>query len=72
LIRNNPQAGKKFIDTAASHTVGAHHSDDDMGKKSEILFTEDTAVIHISGNRETSGRIVKVSHGLHKCFGYTK
>lgn len=29
-------------------------------------------MIHISGNRETSGRIMKVSHGLFKCFGYTK
>lgn len=51
--------------------VAAHHSEEELAKKSEILFTEDTTVVHISGNRETSGRIVKASHGLTKCFGYS-
>lgn len=46
-------------------------SDQDFVKKSEILFTEDTTVVHISGNRDTNGRIISVSHGLYKCFGYT-
>ena len=34
---------------------------DDHIKKSDILFTEDTTVVHISGQKESSGRIVKVS-----------
>lgn len=29
-------------------------------------------MVHISGNKESSGRVVKVSHGLQKCFGYSK
>jgi len=41
-------------------------------KKSDILFTEDAAVIHISGVKESSGRILKVSQGLYKCFGLSK
>ena len=41
-------------------------------KRSDILFTEDSTVVHISGNKESSGRILKVSQGLYKCFGYTK
>lgn len=73
LIRNNPALGKKFIDRSVTSTgAAAHHSDEDLIKKSEILYTEDTTVVHISGNRETSGKILKVSHGVHKCFGYTK
>lgn len=72
LIRNNPQVGKQFIDKATNHTVSAVVSDNNFVKKSEILFTEDTTVIHISGNRDSSGKILHVSNGLHKCFGYTK
>jgi hypothetical protein len=72
LIRNNPQVGKQYIDKSSNTVVAAHVSDQNFVKRSEILFTEDTTVIHISGNRETSGRIVKCSHGMHKCFGYTK
>ena len=41
-------------------------------KKSDILFTEDATVIHISGNKESSGRILKTSQGLKKCFGWDK
>jgi hypothetical protein len=52
--------------------VTAVVSDQNFVKKSEILFTEDTTVIHISGNRETSGKILHVSNGLFKCFGHTK
>lgn len=45
---------------------------EDDTKRSEILFTEDTTVFHISGNKESSGRILKVSQGLYKCFGLTR
>lgn len=77
MIRNNPQRGKVYIDKATNATTAALVSvqggeGEDVVKKSDILFTEDTTVIHISGNRDTSGRIVKVSHGLSKCFGYSK
>lgn len=39
---------------------------------SDILFLEDTAVIHVSGNRDSPGRIVKTNQGLTKIFGYSK
>ena len=38
----------------------------------DVLFSEDTTVIHISGNKENPGRILKVNQGLFKVFGYTK
>jgi two-component system sensor kinase FixL len=41
-------------------------------KRSEVLFTEDAVVVHMSGNRESSGRVLKVSQGLYKCFGLSK
>eukprot|EP01022_Parablepharisma_sp_SALTPOND_P025580 TRINITY_DN59_c0_g4_i1.p1 TRINITY_DN59_c0_g4~~TRINITY_DN59_c0_g4_i1.p1 ORF type:complete len:1310 (-),score=185.18 TRINITY_DN59_c0_g4_i1:24185-28114(-) len=45
---------------------------DELVKSSDILFADDTVVIHISGNKETAGRIVKTNQGLSKIFGYTK
>eukprot|EP01022_Parablepharisma_sp_SALTPOND_P000297 TRINITY_DN1012_c0_g2_i1.p1 TRINITY_DN1012_c0_g2~~TRINITY_DN1012_c0_g2_i1.p1 ORF type:complete len:1372 (-),score=229.35 TRINITY_DN1012_c0_g2_i1:10269-14384(-) len=45
---------------------------DELIKSSDILFAEDTVVIHISGNKETGGRIVKTNQGLTKIFGYSK
>ena len=39
---------------------------------SDILFLEDTAVLHVSGNRDSPGRIVKTNQGLTKIFGYSK
>jgi PAS domain S-box-containing protein len=49
-----------------------HNSMDDLVKKSDVLFTEDATVVHISGNKDSSGRVLKVSQGLQKCFGYNK
>ena len=45
---------------------------DELVKTSDILFAEDTVVLHVSGNKETSGRIVKTNQGLTKLFGYSK
>ena len=45
---------------------------DENAKRSEILFSEEAVVVHISGNKESSGRVLKVSQGLYKCFGFAK
>lgn len=37
---------------------------DDNMKSTEILFNEDTTVIHLSGNKESIGKILKTSLGL--------
>lgn len=37
-----------------------------------MLFGQDTTVIHISGNRESVGKILKTSQGLSTVFGYSK
>lgn len=45
---------------------------DDLAKTSDVLFSSDTTVIHISGNRESIGKILKTSQGLQAVFGYSK
>ena len=37
-----------------------------------MLFSDTTVVVHISGNKENSGRILKTNQGLTKVFGYNK
>ena len=39
----------------------AHNSMDENVKRSDVLFSEDSTVVHISGNKDSSGRILKVS-----------
>jgi len=34
---------------------------DERVRKSEVLFSNDAVVVHISGNKESSGRVLKVS-----------
>ena len=43
-----------------------------MIKSSDVLFADETVVIHVSGNKDTAGRIVKSNQGLAKIFGYSK
>ena len=45
---------------------------DEMIKSADILFAEDTGVVHMSGNKNSMGKIVKANIGLTKLFGYTK
>lgn len=71
FIKNHPQIGKGYLERALANNT-AHNSMDENIKRSEILFSEDSTVIHISGNKDSSGRILKVSQGLNKCFGYNK
>lgn len=41
-------------------------------KSPNVLFADDTVVIHISGNKENPGQILRASQGLLKVFEYTK
>lgn len=44
--------------------MNAKKSIDEHNKTSDILFSSNTAVIHISGNKESIGKILKTSQGL--------
>ena len=62
LIKNYPQVGKEYLDKALLlNNQGVRNSINEDIKRSEVLFSEEAVVIHISGNRESSGRILKVS-----------
>ena len=70
-IRNHLQHGNIFIERGFNTGLGKK-SFDEVGKSHEILFNDDTAVIHLSGNKESMGKILKTSQGLSKVFGYSK
>ena len=41
-------------------------------KSIDVPFADNTAIVHISGNRDDNGKILKTNQGLSKLFGYTK
>jgi hypothetical protein len=41
--------------------MSAKKSIDEHIKTSDVLFNEDTAIIHVSGNKESIGKILKTS-----------
>ena len=46
---------------------------DDYGLRSnEEMFQKSTAIIHISGNQESAGRIIEVNNSLTEVFGYSR
>jgi PAS domain S-box-containing protein len=70
-IRNHEHLGNTFIERGYN-TGNAKKSIDEHGKTSDALFSKDTTVIHISGNKESIGKILKTSQGLSTVFGYSK
>lgn len=59
-IRNHEHLGNTYIEKGFN-SGNAKKSIDDHAKSSDILFSSDTSVIHISGNRESIGKILKTS-----------
>ena len=59
-IRNHEHLGNTFLERAFTSST-AKKSIDEHAKSSDILFGQDTTVIHISGNKESIGKILKTS-----------
>jgi hypothetical protein len=69
-IRNNQKEGKLYSDKADKLVLAKSGTPaDSVG---ELLFSDEAVIVHVSGNKASSGTIVKVSHGLKKCFGWDK
>lgn len=68
-IRNNDQLALEIEKNKNSNEF-IKKSINNYGKSNEILFDEKTAVIHISGNKEGYGKILKVNQGILAVFGY--
>lgn len=69
-IRNHQQLGFELLEKAK--TKSGKKSIDEVIKSSEILFAEDTAILHVSGNVDSPGRITKINQGFTKIFQYSK
>lgn len=72
FIRNNTSAGKIFFDKAEKVSFGHKADHGEHGQSNEILFSDEAVIIHISGNKGDSGRVMKTSQGLKKVFGFDK
>ena len=60
IIRNNIQLGKEYFDKASKmNFVGKSANDQKM--TNDVLFSDDAVIMHISGNKDQSGRVLKVS-----------
>jgi len=70
-IRNHEHLGNTYIEKGFN-SMNGKKSIDEHAKSSDILFSPDTTVIHISGNKDSIGKILKTSQGLSTVFGYSK
>jgi len=70
LVKNNEQLGHELLGKEKAN-MNRKLLDDSI-KNSNALFADDTSVIHISGNKEGAGKILKTNNGLTKLFGYGK
>lgn len=70
-IRNHEHLGNTFIEKGYN-SANAKKSIDEHIKTTDTLFNEDTTIIHVSGNKESIGKILKTNQGLSKVFGYSK
>jgi hypothetical protein len=70
-IRNNNKRGGELLEKAASF-VTLKKSIEENVNQSDSIFSEDTCVIHVSGNKNTAGKILKTNQSLTKVFGYNK
>lgn len=70
-IRNHEHIGTALIERGFNNFT-AKKTVDDHAMNSDILFSDDTSVLHVSGNKESIGKIMNSSQGLSKVFGYSK
>ena len=59
-IRNHENVGNQYIERALN-SQGNKKLLDENTKSSDVLFSDDTTVIHVSGNKESVGKILKTS-----------
>jgi hypothetical protein len=72
FIMNNTGAGKVYFDKAEKVSFGHKANHGEHGQSNEVLFSDEAVIIHISGNKGDSGRVIKTSQGLKKVFGFDR
>lgn len=69
-VKNHSQAGLELLERGKKNTH--KESLEEAASSTDMLFMNNIAVVHISGNGENLGKIVNVNQALTRVFGYTK
>jgi hypothetical protein len=64
--------GKEYFEKANKLNFAAKSAHGDQQMTNDILFSDEAVIVHISGSRDQSGKVLKVSQGLKKCLGWDK
>ncbi|MDR3549596.1 MAG: hypothetical protein P4M11_15230 [Candidatus Pacebacteria bacterium] len=67
-IKNDEEEGREYIEKAKS--LEATGSMDEHMNDFDVMFADDTAIIVISGSKETQGKITKTNTGITNLFKY--
>ena len=67
-IKNDKEEGEKKVEEARGFTF--NKSLEEHLSDFELMFADDTAIIVMSGNKETQGKIAKTNSGIVPLFGY--
>jgi len=67
-IRNDEEEGQDYIEKAKA--LEATGSLDEHMNDFDVMFADDTAIIVISGSKETQGKITKTNTGITNLFKY--
>ena len=59
-IRNHEHLGTAYIDRGLNN-MAAKKAMDENAISSDVLFSEDTCILHLSGNKESNGKILNTS-----------
>jgi hypothetical protein len=71
-IRNHEHMGSQLIDRSMNTFTAKKVALDEHGMNSDSLFNDDCTIVHVSGNKESLGKIMNASKSLTKVFGYNK
>lgn len=67
-IKSDLEAGEELLARARANQGSKNN---ERLNDFEIMFAEDTAIIVMSGNKETQSKITKTNSGITKLFGYS-
>lgn len=62
-IRNHEHLGTQLIDKSFA-SLAAKKALDENAASADVLFDDKTSIIHVSGNKESIGKILNTSQGL--------
>ncbi len=67
---SSARRAESLLDENQIDDGGAGSKNKPLTNQFDMMFADDTAVIVISGNKETQAKILKTNSGITKLFGY--